>query len=715
MRQTDRVHGSRRSRAAEVENALLSARQEALRLRGILDRGPDAFISTDAAGRVRGWNSVAGRLFGWSAAEAAGRPAGELILSSRARYEYGECLHRMREGAAGNSPGVRLELTAVDRTGREFPVEMALRTDVEGGEQVCRMFVHDIGDRRRAETLRDVRYAVAQVLAEAVSAEQAAAGVIAAVADVLDWTCGEYWQVGSDVGITRIGSWVRPGRDLSAFTGYRPVTFRPGQGVPGMVWVTGRRMWFSDLTADPQEFSRKQAALRCGLRAVVGLPVRSGHRVLGVLVFCADAVQQPDDDLTALLDGVCACIGRYMERRRAEELALALAADRRQFNQIVTHVSEDVWTIEIVSEDKARLVYASSLGASVLGEELPPDIGDDLVDYISRHVHPDDAADFSAFCATLAAGRPAMVEFRALGRDGVTRWIWARGMPRREGDLLFVDGISTDVTERHRMAEERERLLAQEQRQVRHLQELDRMKDELMAVVSHELRNPIGAIRGYTEMLLDDPDLTGEGRSFADVIDRKSEQLQRLTDDLLDLARLDSGHVSVEPRRVSLTPLVHQAVQDHGPAADAKRLTVTADVADELPVHADPVRLRQVLDNLLSNAIKYTPHDGTVAVTARRDDDGCQVVVVTVADTGIGIPVEEYPQLFTRFFRASTAKDAGTKGTGLGLAVTKAIVDAHGGSINACPRENGGTVFTVRLPAADPEPEDPGGPDPGQG
>ncbi|GGK78237.1 hypothetical protein Ppa06_41530 [Planomonospora parontospora subsp. parontospora] len=709
MRQTGRVHGSRRSRAAEAGNALLSARQEVLRLREILDRGPDAFISADAAGRVRGWNSVAGRLFGWSAAEAAGRPLGELILSSRARYEYGESLRRMREGVARDSPGVRLELTAVDRAGREFPVEMALRVDVEGGEQVCRMFVHDIADRRRADTLRETRYAVAQVLAEAGSAEQAAAGVVAAVADTLGWTCGEYWQAGSDAGVTRIGSWVRPGRDLSAFTGDRTVTFRPGQGLPGTVWVTGCPVWFSDLTADPEEFSRKQAALRCGLRTAIGLPVRSGHRVLGVLVFCTDAVQRADDDLAALLDDVCACVGRYMERRRAEELALALATDRRQFNEIVTHVNEDVWTVEITSEGKARPVYASSFGSSVLGEELPADIGDDLIDHVSRHVHPDDAADFSAFCAALVSGRPGTVEFRALGRDGITRWIWIRAMPRREVDRLFVDGISTDVTERHRMAEERERLLAQEQRQVRHLQELDRMKDELMAVVSHELRNPIGAIRGYTEMLLDDPGLTGERRSFADVIDRKSEQLQRLTDDLLDLARMDSGHISVEPRRVSLTPLIHQAVQDHGPAAAARRLTVTADVAGELPVHADPARFRQVLDNLLSNAIKYTPPDGAVTVTARRDDDGCQVVVVTVADTGIGIPAEEYPQLFTRFFRASTAKDAGTKGTGLGLAVAKAIVDAHGGSITACPGENGGTVFTVRLPAADPETQD--GPD----
>nr|BFE79109.1 hypothetical protein GCM10020093_017100 [Planobispora longispora] len=142
------------------------------------------------------------------------------------------------------------------------------------------------------------------------------------------------------------------------------------------------------------------------------------------------------------------------------------------------------------------------------------------------------------------------------------------------------------------------------------------MKDELVALVSHELRNPIGTIRGYVEMLLETAALSETQRKFADIIDRTSAHLLHLVDDLLDLTRLDTGQITVEARPVSLTRLVRQAVDDHRGAAVAKRLTVDVETAPPLPVHADPLRLRQVLDNLLSNAIKYTPDGGAVTITA---------------------------------------------------------------------------------------------------
>ncbi|MBG0815674.1 ATP-binding protein [Planomonospora sp. ID82291] len=564
--------------------------------------------------------------------------------------------------------------------------------------------VRDVTDQHRAQALHRAQHAVAGALIDASSREEAATGVVAAVTDALGWVCGEYWQVDpGETGLTRIGLWTRPECDLSAFVGEPRMALRPVRGMLGRVWESGRELWICDLPHDPRDFTRREQALRAGLRAAIALPVRSGRQVLGVLVFYSDTVQERDDGLTALLDGVCAHVGRYMERRRAEELTLALAASRRRFEQIVTHVNDDVWTAEITPDGRARPLYVSTSGAGILGERVPPEErsgGGDMIAIVGRYVHPDDRPVFVAFCERLVSGHPAEAEFRLAGLDGATHWAWIRALPRREGGRLFVDGISTDVTERHRMAEERERLLAEEQRQVRRLRELDRMKDELVALVSHELRSPIGTIRGYVEMLLDDPELGGEHRAFADVIDRKSADLQRLVDDLLDLARLDAGRIAIDPRPVSLTRLLNQSVEDHRPEAAAKRLTVQVDLGRHLRVHADPARLRQVVDNLLSNAVKYTPAGGAVDVAARRDGDE---VAVTVADTGIGVPAEQYPQLFGRFFRATTAKEAGIKGTGLGLAIIRAIVEAHGGTVTAAPREDGGTVFTVRLPAEPPQ------------
>ncbi|MBG0833192.1 PAS domain S-box protein [Planomonospora sp. ID67723] len=593
------------------------------------------------------------------------------------------------------------------QTSRYLSVNARPITGDDGRTLGAVIAVHDITAQRRTQMLRQAQHSVAQALAEAADSEQAATGVLAGVVQSLGWVCGEYWEVeiGGDA-ITRLASWNTPGWDVSRFTGDRTLTFERGHGLAGLVWARGEAMWSADLPADRRDVTRIRQALQAGLHTAIGLPVHSGgQKVLGVLTFFTDAVQEPDADLTDMLKGICAQMGRYLERRHAEELTVALAENRRQFERLVAQVNDNIWTAEIMADGKARPVYISASGLGVLGQRVATE-SDDMIDFLTRLVHPEDRPAFDAYCRTLRGGRPAQLEYRLTGLDGRTRWIWTRALPRREGERLFVDGVSTDVTSRHLIAEERERLLARQQEQVRRLRELDAMKDELMALVTHELRNPIGAIRGYAEMLADDTGLTSGQRRFVEVIDRKTAHLQHLVDDLLELARFESGCIALTPQPVALGELVADAVVEHRPAAQAKRLTVTAEVAGEPTVHGDPVRLRQVLDNLLSNSIKYTPGGGSVAVTVRSDDNGGggedarPQVVLSVADSGIGVPPEQYDQLFTRFFRASTALDAGIEGTGLGLSITRAIVEAHGGAVAAAPGAQGGTVFTVRLPAA---------------
>jgi signal transduction histidine kinase len=216
------------------------------------------------------------------------------------------------------------------------------------------------------------------------------------------------------------------------------------------------------------------------------------------------------------------------------------------------------------------------------------------------------------------------------------------------------------------------------------------MKDELVAVVSHEMRNPIAIIAAYTDSLLEEPEYAG--RSELAAIERTSAHLLHLVEDLLDLARFEAGPALLDPRPLRLDRLLRQAVEEHRITA---QVALVIDVGPLPVVSGEAARLRQVLDNLLSNAIKYTPAGGTVTVGARATGEA---VIIEVTDTGIGIPAEQYPKLFTRFFRASTAVDRKIKGTGLGLAVTKAIVEAHGGAIAAEPGPGCGTRFTVCLP-----------------
>jgi PAS domain S-box-containing protein len=560
--------------------------------------------------------------------------------------------------------------------------------------------MHDITEQRRAEAARDLRLSVARALADATSAAGAAEGALSAVGRALGWTFAEFWLADDDHGtITRVGHWIAPGHDLSAVTADRTFTVGRGTGLAGQIWATGADLFSAEVADDPRLLTRAGQMRAAGLHSALGVPVRSGDRILGVLLLFSVDVKERDAEVVEQLDGVCAQLGRYFERRRAEDLALALAAARRDFDRVIEQVNDYVWTVEVRPDRTMGPVYASPDGSGVFGGQLASE--GDMAAAVDGRVHPDDRDEYERFRERIFAGEAAENEIRLVGDDGVSRWIWTRAVPRLENGRLFVDGISTNVTDRRLLTEQREQLLADQRAQNDKLRRLDRLKDELVALVSHELRNPLSAIRSYAETLLEDRALTADQRHLTEVIDRHSAHMQALVDDLLDLARLEAGKLVIDPKPLSATRVIREAAQSQGPVAEAKQLSIVVDAPGHLPMRADPVRLRQVLDNLISNAVKYTPAGGNVTLAARHAPSpaGEGTVVITVTDTGIGIPADQYEHLFDRFFRASNAVQQGIKGTGLGLAITKAIVEAHGGTLTASPAPGAGCVFTVMLPS----------------
>jgi signal transduction histidine kinase len=227
------------------------------------------------------------------------------------------------------------------------------------------------------------------------------------------------------------------------------------------------------------------------------------------------------------------------------------------------------------------------------------------------------------------------------------------------------------------------------------LRELDQMKDQFVSSVSHELRTPLTSMVGYLELILDGEvgPVQGEQRHFLEIVSRNCDRLNRLVDDILFVARVDAGRLSLEHEWVDLSRLAADSGETARGAAAAKQIDIRVDADESLPVWADPTRMTQLLDNLLSNAVKFTPPNGTVSVTASRHGD---VARLKVSDTGVGIPEQEIPKLFDRFFRASTAVT--TPGTGLGLSIVKSIIEAHGGTISVESEEQSGTTFSVELP-----------------
>ena len=234
-------------------------------------------------------------------------------------------------------------------------------------------------------------------------------------------------------------------------------------------------------------------------------------------------------------------------------------------------------------------------------------------------------------------------------------------------------------------------------REVTEQRELDRLKDDFVATVSHELRTPLTSMMGFLEMIREGEagELNEEQQRFLAIVYRSSERLQRLVGDLLFVARLDASGLQLQFGRVDVTEIVRDAVESTAALARSRSIDLRSELAEVPPLTGDRERLSQLVGNLVSNALKFTPAGGTV--TVRTFVDGTDVVI-EVTDTGIGIPEGEQSRLFQRFFRSSTATEQAIPGTGLGLVISRAIAEAHGGSISVRSAPGTGASFRVELP-----------------
>ena len=244
-----------------------------------------------------------------------------------------------------------------------------------------------------------------------------------------------------------------------------------------------------------------------------------------------------------------------------------------------------------------------------------------------------------------------------------------------------------------REAERAQQLLAYQNQQ---LVELDRVKDEFVSSISHELRTPLTSIAGYVELLLEE-ETDAEKRGHLTIVERNSERLLSLVTDLLVAARLQYGRLELERTSVDLQTLVEQCVDSARPRARAASVSLELETAPVPAIAGEAAKLAQLLDNLVSNAIKFTPGDGQVDVRLGMNGNMARI---EVSDTGIGIPEADRGRLFDRFFRAQSALERQIHGTGLGLYISKAIVDAHGGRIGVESTPGQGTTFVVELPVA---------------
>jgi len=317
---------------------------------------------------------------------------------------------------------------------------------------------------------------------------------------------------------------------------------------------------------------------------------------------------------------------------------------------------------------------------------------------IVRAVHSDDKLRIEeAMAAALQTG-VYEAEYRAVRPNGTIVWIKERGrvFSDAEGDRLV--GISRDVTAERESTQERERLLKSEREARDQAETQSRLKDEFLATLSHELRTPMNIILGWLDPLSRGMPVKDPAGVIA-TIQRNAQVQAKLIDDLLDMNRLVAGTLKIDLSPIDVGPTLRASIQGLQPAADAKGVRVTLMDGAFGTVLADSRRLQQVFWNLLHNAIKFTPHGGRVHVSVVR---GAGAVQIAVEDSGRGISREFLPHVFERFRQEDSSTTRESQGLGLGLSISRHLVELHGGSVTASsPGLGQGATFTVELPAAE--------------
>jgi PAS domain S-box-containing protein len=604
----------------------------------------DAVITTDNAGRVASMNVVAESLTGWTEADALGQPLDTVfrIVNEQSRQPTANPAARaLREGVI---VGLANHTILIAKDGRERHIDdsAAPIRDEFGHVSGCVLVFRDVSVQRQLEREQSERFDAARLLASIVESTDDAVIGKSLDGTILSWNAAAERLFGypaADVVGRNITMIIPPDRISEEETIIANL-------------AAGRRI---------EHFETERVAAD-GRRIAVSLTI------------------SPIRDQSGRVVGASKIVRDITEQRESQELL-------RKFMTLVEHSTDFIGLCDL----QGIPFFVNRAGLAMVGLD---DLDAARAMPVRSFFFPEDQARImdEFFPSALARGHGEVeVRFRNF-KTGEAHWMIYKVvvLPGAAGTPVAFATVSQEITARKQMEDELRRMAAD-------LSEADRRKNEFLAMLAHELRNPLAPISNAARALRTGGRDEATLQAASGLLERQVAQMSRLVDDLLDMSRITLGKIALRKGRLELAPIVEQAVETVRGFAEAQghELTVTLP-RERILLDADPARLAQVIANLLHNACKFTDRGGHVWLTVEREDDE---VAIRVKDNGIGIAPEHVPALFELFSQVDTSLERTRAGLGIGLTLVKSLVEMHGGAVTVHSEGPGrGTEFSVRLP-----------------
>jgi PAS domain S-box-containing protein len=624
-------------------------------------------------------------LLGYSREELLGLGRSDTTHSDDLKAESAE-FARVRGGEVG---AAQLEQRYRLKNGGSLWVSVTLariRSDGPGASDLL-IVVQDLTARRESQRGLSVQHLVSQIIAESKSPSETLSTVLAEVSRALHWSYATYWELDPvDDALRPAHSWMASERSFSEFDRKtRAIVFRRGEGFPGRILKSGQPHWESDL-ATPAVYPRSAEASADGLHSAFGIPVKTADRFFGILEFFAEDVLPPDQALLNAAQGVGYQLGEFLARARA--MAAEHQSEVRKASILDTALDSIV-----TSDQSGTIIEFNAAAEATFGYSKQNVIGRQMADLIIppryREMHRQGMKRYLATGEAHVLGR--RIEIEAMRSDGsefpVELAIVRVPLP---GPAFFTAYIR-DLTERKRLEADQARLLEESK-------EANRAKSEFLATMSHELRTPLNAISGYAELLkmgLRGP-VTEAQVADLDRINRSQGHLLGIINDILQFAKLESGQLELKVDTFPVEAALDVAEELVRPQLEAKGISYAYLRGEKsVQVRADRDRFQQIVLNLLSNALKFTPSGGTISVGWRIENG---LVLVEVADTGVGIAPSQLERIFDPFVQVQAGTTRTSEGVGLGLAISRDMARQMGGDVSVKSDLGKGSTFTLALP-----------------